>query len=58
MRGRPTGPARVTEEIVRAADPRYLDLPPLPYEEAEDQWEERAKRRRDRRKGDPWVTGS
>ena len=42
---------RVTEEIVRPADSRFLDFPPLAYEEVIDRWEGRRKRRRSRRGG-------
>lgn len=40
---------RVSEEILRPADSRYLDFPPLAYEEEIDRWEERRTRRRGRR---------
>jgi hypothetical protein len=40
---------RVTEKILRPADPRYLDYPPLPYEAAIDRWEGRSARRRKRK---------
>jgi hypothetical protein len=37
---------RVTEDVLRPADRRFLDLPPLPYEEAIDRVEARRRRRR------------
>lgn len=37
---------RVTEKILRPADPRYLDFPPLPYELEIDRWEGGRRRRR------------
>ena len=37
---------RVTEKILRPADPRYFDYPPLPYELEIDRWEGRRRRRR------------
>ena len=45
---------QVEESVLRAADPRYLDFPPLPYEAQIDR--ERAdvkRRRRGRRRGSP-----
>lgn len=36
----------IREEILRPADPRYLDYPPLPYEEENDRWAARRRRRR------------
>ena len=40
---------RVSERTLRPADPRYVDFPPLPYEEAIDRWEESSPRRRRKR---------
>jgi len=37
---------RVTEKILRPADPRYLDYPPLPYELEIVRWEGQRRRRR------------
>lgn len=42
---------RVTERVLRPADPRYLDLPPLPYEAEKDR--EVADRPRNRRRRRP-----
>lgn len=43
---------RIAEQVLRPADRRYLDLPPLPYEEAIDRAETpRRKRRRREREG-------
>ena len=40
----------VSEEILVPPDPRYVDWPPLPYEDEIDRWEQRrARRRRPRR---------
>lgn len=42
----------VTEEVLRPADPRFSDYPPLPYEAALDRWESPlSKKRRTRRTG-------
>ena len=40
---------RVREKVLRTADSRYLDYPPLPYEAAIDRWEEGSRRSRRRR---------
>lgn len=41
----------VREQVLRPADPRYVDYPPLPYEVMNDRWEsESSKKRRARRK--------
>jgi hypothetical protein len=40
---------RVTKKILRRADARYLDFPPLPYEAAIDRMDESRARRRQRR---------
>jgi hypothetical protein len=41
---------QVREDILRPADPRFLDFPPLPYEEENDRWlTRRARRRRGQR---------
>ena len=41
----------VTERVLREADPRYLDWPPLPYEEQNDRDRAAARRRRTKRSG-------
>lgn len=46
----------VTEEVLRPADPRYVDWPPLPYEAEIDR--ERARSRRRRRRASPALDGS
>lgn len=43
---------RIREKILRPADPRYVDRPPLPYEEAADRREDRRPSRRQRRTAD------
>ena len=40
---------RVSREVLWPEDDTYLDLPPLPYEEEIDRWEERRARRRGKR---------
>lgn len=48
----------VREEVIRRADPRYVDWPPLPYEEAIDrELPPRQRRRRQERRADPIVAG-
>ena len=41
---------RVTTRVLRPADPRYADYPPLPYEDEIDRADERIRRRRKRRR--------
>lgn len=36
---------RVREKVLRPADPRYTDFPPLPYEASADRWQRRRRRR-------------
>lgn len=43
--------SNVVEEVLRRADPSYLDYPPLAYEEAIDREREQARRRRRPRSG-------
>ena len=38
--------SRVSTKVLRAGDPVYWDMPPLPYEEKLDRWSERSRRRR------------
>ena len=46
----------VTERVLRGADPRWLDLPPLPYEEAKDAERAYVARRRRRAAAQPSAT--
>lgn len=47
---------RVRTRVLRAPDPRYADLPPLPYEQQIDRRNDRIRRRRGRaREGDAQV---
>jgi hypothetical protein len=46
---------RVTEKILRPADLRYVDFPPLPYEASNDRWAESSRRQRRRQPRDGVV---